>query len=108
MHRAIWLLSVYRFIGLSGYWVVGISDLSFHRFLYFVDRFICFLWFIGLSVYRFIGLLGYWFVNLSLYLAVAIIGLSDCLCIDRFIGFLVYWFIGLCTASWHGRFSLRR
>ena len=93
MHRAIWLLSVYRFIGLSGYWVVGLKDLSFHRFLYFVDRFICFLCFIRLSVYRFIGLLGYWFVSLSLDLAVAIIGLSDCYVhrsVYRVLGVLVH------------------
>ena len=85
-------LSVYRaarFIGLSGYWVVGLLV----------------YWFIGLSgcsVYRFIGLLGYIWVCYGL-LVYRFIGLLGCwaigLLVYRFIGLLGYRFI-VSSADW--------
>ena len=82
MHRAIWLLSVYRVIGLLGYRI--------YPFIGFFTLLIGLSVFCDLSGYRFIGLLGYWFLlvcrfiwlHLSVYRIVcASIGLSGSWCI---------------------------
>ena len=72
MHRAIWLLSVYRFIGLLGFWFIDISGYLGYQFIGSSDY-----WAIGISVsLSLFGASGYRFIRLSVYRVIGLLGMD--------------------------------